>query len=362
MKYRVKNALTAFKDPIIAVVISLLIGAAVIAAKGENVLSAYGLMARGAFGNMYYLTSTLAGAGSVIICGLAVAVAWRCGYANLGIEGQMVCGGLTAATIAVYLHGPPLFVIAVSIIGGMAAGAVYALIVAWLYDKFQASLIITTIMMNYIAKAISFYLVQYHLLDPNLNDTAAVKTTAIDQALRLPRIFPAYSLHIGFVFSLVGVAFFWWIFKYTSFGYRSKMSGLNANFVEYGGIDKRKMLYITLMISGATAGLAAGLEVLGTRYCYLDNMFGSSGYAWTGITASLMSRHNPIIILISSIFLYGISTGCSAVQRSIAIPVEVSNIIQGVITVLVSVHFAIEWKRRKKGAENNGKERGQNDV
>ena len=348
LRYKIRNMWINFRDPLIAVLISLLIGGIVIISKNENVIETYKLMIRGAFGNAYYLTATLVGASSVIICALGTAVAWRSGYSNLGGEGQMIWGGLTAATVAVNLKGPAIFVIIVSIILGMLSGAAYALIAAWLYDKFKASLIITTIMMNYIAKSLSFYLVQYHLLAPDLTDTAAVKTQEIAENLRLPRIFPQYSLHIGFIVALISVAIFWYLFKYTRFGYRSKICGENPVFAEYGGINRRKMLYLTLGISGAMAGLAAGLEILGTRYCYLDNMFGTSGYAWTGITAALMSKHDPIAILISSIFLYGLSTGCAAVQRGTSIPIEVANIIQGVITVLVSVHFVIQINKRRK--------------
>ena len=360
-KYKLKQSLFSFRDPLIAVLISLLIGGIAIAAKGEPIGATYALMFKGAFGHMHYLASTLVGVSSVVICGMAVAVAWRCGYVNLGVEGQMMWGGLTAALVAVRLPGPPVVVILIAIFSGMVTAAFYATIVAWLYDKFRASMVITTIMMNYIAKALSFYLVQYHFLDPNLSDTAAVKTQAIDRSIRLPRIFPQFNLHIGFIVALASVAFFWWLFKYTRFGYRSKICGLNPNFAEYGGIDKRKLLYTTMALSGAVAGLAAGLEVLGTRYCYLDNMFGTSGYAWTGITAALMSRHNPIVILLSSIFLYGLNTGCAAVQRSTTIPVEVSNIIQGVITLLVSVQFTVEWNRHATKAGDSRKEAGSNE-
>lgn len=352
MKERIRKIASALKNPALAILIGLIVGAVVIISQGENVFNVYKIMFNGAFGNAYYITTTLAGAGPVMLCGLAVAISWRCGFSNMGIEGQMIWGGLICAQIAATMNGPVWLVLTVSILAGMIAGALYSLIAAWLYDRFEASLIITTLMLNYIAKSISFYLIQYHWLDPNSADTAAVKTARVPDALHLPRLFTKYPLHIGFVVAIVAVILLWWVFKYTKFGYNSKMSGLNPIFSKYGGVDSRKLLYQIMLSSGVIAGLAGVLEVLGTRYMYLDGMFSSAGYAWTGITAALMSYNHPIGVLFSSIFLYGIRTGCSAVQRNTMIPIEVSSMIQGVITLFVTVQFSIHLNKLRKEKEN----------
>ncbi len=355
MKDRLKTYASVLKNPAIAVCIGFLAGAVVIAFQGENILNVYYTMIRGAYGNAYYLTTTLAGAGPVMMCALAVAVSWRCGFSNMGIEGQMIWGGLIAAQVAVSMPGPDALVFVCSVAAGVLSAACYSLIAAWLYDKFKASLIITTLMLNYIAKSLSFYLVQYKWLDPNSADTAAVKTAKIRETLRLPRIIAKYPMHVGFLVAAAAVILFWWLFKNTKFGYESKMSGLNPNFARYGGINSRKLLYQVMLISGAVAGLGGALEVLGTRYMYMDGMFSSANYAWTGITAALMSYNHPVGIAFSSIFLYGIQTGCAAVQRSTSIPVEVASIIQGVITLLVTVQFGIRLGKRSKVKAPEGK-------
>ena len=161
-------------------------------------------------------------------------------------------------------------------------------------------------------------------------------------------MFEGYSLHWGFVIAIICVLIVLFIMKRTSFGYKAKMGGLNPNFANYGGVNSTKMMYYVLMLSGALAGIGGACEVLGTRYRYVDNMITSPGYAWTGIIASLMSSNHPVGILVSSIFLAGLTTGGSTIERSMGVPSEVTTIIQGIITLLITAKFAVKWYKKKQ--------------
>lgn len=344
----IKRAVMPLKNMFLATGIGFLVGAVIISICGKNPLEAYAIMFKGAFGTPYYFTTTLMIATPIIICALGVAFSWRCGYSNLGLAGQMIWGGLVASQLALYVPGNGAVKIVAAIIGAMAVGGLYAFIPAFLNYKFNVSLIIATLMMNYIATNISFYFVQYHLLDPEAKDTAAVQTAQISAQAQLPKLLEGYSLHAGFIIAILCSAAFYWIFKYTKFGYHSRMCGLNANFSVYGGENHGRMIYATMVMSGAMAGLAGAVEVLGTRYRFINGAFDSSGFAWTGITASLMMNHNPIGILISSIFLAGISAGSAAVQRSIAVPLEVANMIQGTITLFITAKFVMNRRHVMK--------------
>ena len=125
------------------------------------------------------------------------------------------------------------------------------------------------------------------------------------------------------------------------------MSGLNPNFAEYGGIESSKTMYKVLLLSGALAGLGGALEVLGSKFRYVDKMITSPGYSWSGITASLMSNYSAIGVLISSIFLAGITIGGSSVELIMSIPSEITLIIQGVITMLVTAKFVIKLPKKE---------------
>ena len=155
---------------------------------------------------------------------------------------------------------------------------------------------------------------------------------------RIPAIFSG-SVHWGFVYALLAVVLVYFLFKKTTFGYKSRMGGLNPRFALYGGINARWMLYIVLLLSGAMAGLGGAFEVLGSKGRYIDQMIFSTGYGWSGMVAALLANFNPIGTAVASILLAGLSTGGSAMQRSTIIPVEVCNMIEGIMTLLMSVRL-----------------------
>ena len=126
---------------------------------------------------------------------------------------------------------------------------------------------------------------------------------------------------------------------------------LSLHCAQYGGIKAKKTMYISLFISGCIAGLGGACEVLGTKYRYIDTMITSPGYSWSGITASLMSNYNIIGVLFSSIFLAGITVGGSSIELLLGIPSELTQIIQGVITILVTAKLVIGFKKTSKGGK-----------
>lgn len=338
----------ALRRPLLAVALGLLFGAVVILMAGENVLECYRIMFRGGFGSLYYFTTTLTRATPIIFCGLSVAVAWRSGIPSIGAEGQMICAGLSAAMVATLCPGSPLVRILAAFIAGCLAGALYSVLAAWLFRQFNADLIITTLMLNYIAHYVTYYLVEYKFKDTAASDIAAVQTAQLDPSLRLPVLIQSYSVHLGFVIALVLTAVLYWVLRYTVYGYQSRISGLNEQFAIYGGISSLKMLYSTMALSGAIAGLAAVCEVLGTKYRYVNDMFRSPGYAWVGIMVALLANNNPLGIVISSVFIAGITIGSQAVARSTAVPVEVSSMIQGIITLFLSAQLVSGHIRKRR--------------
>jgi len=331
-------AADAISQPLIAVSISLLLAAIVIAICGENVLTAYGAMLRGAFGNSFYINDTLKRATPIIMGGLAVCIAWRSGYEAMGGEGQMILGAFVSALIAYYMPGPGIVRILAAVLAACAVGALYSVFSGWLYERFQVTFIISTLMLNYIANYFASFMTNYVVKDPEGLDINAVQTGKIAAEARIPAIFSG-SVHWGFVFALIAVGVMFFLFRKTSFGYKSRMGGLNARFALYGGIDPRKMLYLVMIISGVCAGLGGAYEALGSKYRYIDQMIFTTGYAWSGMVAALLANFNPIGTAVASILLAGLSTGGSAIQRSTIIPLEVCNMIEGIITLLMSVRL-----------------------
>ncbi len=344
-------------QPLIAVLISLLLGAVVILIIGKNPLAAYGSMIRGAFGKQVYLMNTLKRATPIIMGGLAVCMAWRSGYEAMGGEGQMILGAMAAALVGYYLPAPGWVRILAALLAAAAAGALYSTLSGWLFERFDVTFVISTLMLNYIANYFASFLCNYPLRDPEANvyQMQNAQTGELPAGATLPPIAKGW-VHWGFVLAVIAVIIVWFLFKKTSFGYKSRMGGLNPRFALYGGINARRMLYLVMILSGVMAGLGGAFETLGSKSRYVDQMIFSTGYAWTGMVAALLANMNPIGTLVASILLAGLAVGSSQLML-MDIPLEVCNIIEGIITLFMSarmIRIAAGNIRRRKQAKGGG--------
>lgn len=344
----VLKLLSPLGQPALAIGLALVVGALAILVSGENPLVVYAAMLRGAFGGKYYLLTTLTRATPIIICGLGAAIAWSSNYMGIGGEGQMIVGGFTTAIVALYAPGPLWVRFALAVIAAMAAGGLLSVLSAWLLDKFRMSLAITTLMFNYTAHFVTMHYVA-NVFQDTTGDAKLTQTLRLDEGLRLGRLVEGYSLHTGFLFALALVAGIWFLMNRTAFGYESRMSGFNKNFCDYGGVSSRKVMYGMLLLSGAISALAGTSEVLGVQYRYVHNSYVSASYAWVGLNAALISGYNPLGILFTSVILAGIQTGGAAIARSTSVPLEISSIIQGCITLFISARIVISLAGRKRG-------------
>lgn len=338
------------RQPLFATIFGLLIGGIVIVISGQNPIPVFINMFDKSFIRPYYLLQTLTRSSPIIICGIATAIAWRGGYINIGVEGQMIVGGFIATVCAIYMPGPPILVLIVSIIAGMIGAALYALIAAILFVKYNVSLVITTLMMNYIANYITSYFVSFPLRDLS-GDGLASQTVTIDEGIRFITFSKTSTFNIAFFMAIGIVLLFMYVSKNTVFGYESKMSGLNPHFAKYGGIKQTKTILLTMALSGAIAALAGVAEIYGVKYRYIDGMFTTTSYAWTGLMAALIAKLHPVGILVSSIFLSGLQVGGQAIQRSSNIPLQMSTLIQCCITLFVSVKIVFKSKISKENLQ-----------
>lgn len=330
----------ALRFPVIAVFIGLAVGALIIYASGRDGLRAtLGLIA-GGFGSMHALTTTFNRATPIVFAGLSSALAWGSGYPSMGIAGQMVLGAFTASIVAVSLPLPPVLLVPLCLLLAMAAGALYSLLAAYISARFETSLLIITLMMNYLADNLVSYLTTYVFRDPLAVDRLAVQTQRITGAV-LPRLMRGYTVHWGFVLAVLFMLLITFIVRRTSFGYRGRMSGLNPRFALYGGVNSLKTMLLMMALSGAMSGLGGAAETLGTRFRYIEGMITSPGYAWSGITAALMSGNHPTGVFFSALFLAGLTTGGAAIELSMGTSAEITQIIQGIILMLITARIAL---------------------
>lgn len=340
-------------QPLLALVAGLAVGAVAIAIVGGSITDTYAEMWKGAFGNFYFITNTLSRATPIILIGLGVALAFRAGFFNMGSEGQMVLGALSAAVTAIYLPGPGWLRLIGALLAGMLASGLWSALAGWMDAKFRMNLLITTLLLNYIATYFAGYIVTYPLKDTT-GSAAMAQTVMLDKSTWLPKLFQGYSLHAGFLLAVIGTVLLYLFMKHTVKGYEIRMLGGNPLFASYGGVQRGKLMLVSMFVSGGLAGLAGSVEVLGTQYRYLDGALTSPGYAWSGIMATLLAGSNPIGTALAAILIAALQTGGMGMERNTDVPLEVSSIIQAVLILFVSAKLTYSFIKRKKAGAKNG--------
>ncbi|WP_338555359.1 ABC transporter permease [Paenibacillus sp. KS-LC4] len=346
---KLKGILKALLQPLLAIVVGLGAGAIAIAIVGGSVTETYAEMWKGAFGSFYFFTNTLSRATPIMLIGLGVALAFRAGFFNMGSEGQMVLGALSAAVTAIYLPGPAWFKLVAALLASVIAGGLWSAFAGWLDARFRMNLLITTLLLNYIASLFAGYVVSYPLMDRS-GSAAMAQTVMVDKSVWLPKLFQGMSLHAGFLFALLGAIALAWFMRYMVKGYEIRMMGGNPLFASYGGVNRGRLMLYSMFVSGGFAGLAGAGEVLGTQYRYLDGALTSPGYAWSGIMATLLAGSNPLGTALAAILLAALQTGGMGVERNTDVPLEVSSIIQAVLILFISAKFTYSFFKKKKKA------------
>ncbi len=334
-------------QPLVATAIGLAAGALFIIMIGESVLGTYQQMWNGAFGSFYFVMSTLARSTPILLIALGLAMAFRAGVFNMGAEGQMVMGALSATLVAIYLPGAGVIKLLAAIVTGIVAGGLWSLLAGVLEAKFKIQLLISTLLFNYIAVLFTSYLVS-DLFQDKSGSAALAQTVMLEKSTWLPKLFAGMTLHAGFLIALLVAAVMFLVFRFTSFGYEVKMLGHNPFFALYGGVQKNRIMLISMFISGGLAGLAGTVEVLGSQYRFVDGALTMPGYAWTGLMAALLANSHPIGVIFASIFLAALQTGAMGVERNTEVPLELASVIQAVLILFISARFTYTWWQKKK--------------
>lgn len=288
----------------------------------------------GAFGGRRYayLMATLSRSAFIIGMAISVMLSFRAGLFNIGGEGQLVLGGLVAALTAVLLPGPPLFVLTVSILAAMLAGALWALLAGALQLYVGVPLLVGSLLLNYPARYIASYLVAHPFRDVQ---SGMLQSHLVPLETWLP-YFPGTRIDIGILFIAVA-AVFAIIYSYTTLhGYHARLNGLSPDFARAVGLPVRKLTLQTLAMSGAIAGLAGAIAVFGIHHRYIDGMLVQPLYAWTGIIAVLLVNMVPWAVPISGFFFAAVQTGAAGMERAAGVPKEIALVMQAVIILFVA--------------------------
>jgi simple sugar transport system permease protein len=337
--------------PVIATLAALAVGAVMLLILGANPVRAYGALLEGAFGSGNALAETVVKAVPLLLVGLGICIAFRANVINIGGEGQMIVGALTATLVGLSLPGwPGWAVIILAIFAGFLGGAVWGAIPGALKAYFSVNEILSTVMMNAIAVQLMNFLLRGPMQDPAQAELASKipQTAALAQAYRLPRLVPT-RLHLGALLAVV-LAFLVYILLWrTTLGYRLRAVGQNPYAARYGGIRVRHQIVTALLLSGAFAGLAGAIQVYGLNYRMITDgsatgFTASAGF--NGIVAALFGQLHPIGTIPASFLFGALIVGANKLQRVMQVPSAYILALNGLVVIFV-VSSEI-WRRRRQ--------------
>jgi general nucleoside transport system permease protein len=293
----------------------------------------------------------------LVLTGLAVAFAFRCGMFNIGGQGQYLGGAIMAVWVGTSLPGlPGLVHILLAAAAGAVVGALWAGIAGFLKATVGAHEVISTIMLNWIAVWIGTFL--FSLGGPLQNDTqpfVPVSNDILDEAKL--KVFWGdpflQALHVGFFVALAALVVYWITLNRTTLGYEVKAVGFNPEAARYGGISVARNYFLAMAISGLFAGLAGALDILGWQYRINTNdVMVSSQIAFVGIAVALLGRNTAIGVALSAMLFASLVVGTSTrnLDPEIFRPELASNLtvmIQGLVVLFVGADVLILYLLRK---------------
>lgn len=337
----------------LSILAALLIGAVLMIITGYNPVEGYAAMLKGAFGSSRVFGNTLAKMLTLCLTGLAMAVGSQAGMFNVGGEGQLFLGGLAATMTAVYLQGvSPFIAIPLAFLSAAVAGGFYAWIPAMLKVKLNVSEVITTIMLNSVAIYLCTYLTNSSGPLKTHDRGIMAGTDAVPSDFMFEQVIARSNLSTAIIYSAVIAFLCWYIMKKTSVGLEMKVTGENERFAFFSGLKKDRIMILAMVASGAICGLVGMFEVFGYQQRFLPSI--SNEFYFDGMLVAMIMNYNPLGIILMSFFFAVIDIGANAMELSIGISGELSEIIFSIIIFLMAaeggISRAIQQRQTQKKA------------
>jgi simple sugar transport system permease protein len=351
-----KSRLNAIFDallPVIATLAALLFGTIMLIILDVNPIVAYQALLNGAFGSTNAIAETLVKATPLLLVGLGICIAYRGNVINIGGEGQMIVGAITATWVGLqFTELPGWLMILIAMIVGAISGSIWGGIPGVLKAYFNVNEILSTVMMNAIAVQLLNFVLTGPMIDPvqSQNASQIPQTARLEEAYRLPRLVPT-RMHLGAFFAVILAIVVYILLWRTTLGYRIRSVGQSKSASRYAGIKVKRYIIVALMLSGALAGLAGVIQVYGVNYRMITDgstsgFTGGAGY--NGIVAALFGSLHPIITIPASILFGALLVGANSMQRVTQVPSALITALNGLVVVFVVSSEIWRKKRQQK--------------
>ena len=341
------SAVWGVASPILAVVITMVIGVLLFSALGKDPVRGLQVFFWDPIKTPYALSELMVKATPLLIIALGLAVCFRSNVWNIGAEGQFVIGAVTASGVALMADSQTgSWIIAAVLIAGVAGGMCWAAITAFLRDRFNANEILVSLMLVYVAVQLLNFLVYGPWKDPQGYNFPQTKT--FEAVTQMPRLMDGSRITIGLILALLGVGAVWLFLFRTYAGFAQTVGGLAPAAARYAGFSSRRALWTALLISGGAAGLAGALEVAGpigqlTPYV-------PAGYGFAAIIVAFVGRLHPVGMVFSAILMSMFYIGGELAQSRMGLPKSITGVFQGLLlfTLLACdtlVAYRLVWKK-----------------
>ncbi|MCL2405743.1 MAG: ABC transporter permease [Defluviitaleaceae bacterium] len=319
---------------------ALTAGALLILALGHNPLAVYADMVNSAFGDRTGFNQLVRIAVPLLGASLAVGLAFKMRFWNIGAEGQILVGGIAATYFALFQYQNiprPLLLITMAVVGA-AAGAIWGFIPAFFRAKWGTNETLFTLMLNYVAFGFISYLQSGPWQCPIQGGFPII--SMFDPVARLPRVF---DIHIGWIIVLVLTVLVHFYLRKSKQGYQLSVVGQSENTARYAGMNVARIIIRTMIISGAISGLVGFMQVSGSHFTLNDTVTGGVGF--TAITVAWLAQLNPLIMIIVSLFIATLTRGSIRIQTSFDIPATIASVFIGIILFfMLACEFFVNYR------------------
>lgn len=325
---------------ILAVLITLVITAPLILLAGASPIDAYVNFFLTPLTSQFRLLEVLVSATPILFTGIAVAIAFRSGYWNIGAEGQLLMGAVAATAVGINAEGlSPLVVLPLMVCAGALAGAAWAFVPGILRVRLGIDEVVTTLLLNPVALLVVKALVQGPWRDPG----GITESPPIAPAAEFPQLIEKSRLHLGFILALVILVIAWYVLSRTATGLRLRAVGLAPHAARFAGIRVERSLLMVALVSGAIAGIAGVSEVAGIQGRLTSGL--SPGFGYTGIVVAMLGGLTMPGVLVSSLLLGDLNVGTNSAERALDIPSQMGDVVQGTLLLVVVALLAIRrWR------------------
>ncbi|WP_082500191.1 ABC transporter permease [Nocardioides sp. Leaf285] len=351
-------------DSVLAVVLALVVGAVLIVFSTERVLGSlpyffsypwdffrfageavgdgYAALVNGSLGGADALTRTLNRAAPLICAGLGVSLAFRAGLFNIGAQGQMLVAGLAAGYVGFTWDLPTGLHALVALLAALVAGALWGGVIGLLKARTGAHEVITTIMLNNVARFVVLYFLGLEAFQrPNSDNKLS---PPVDDSATFPAI---GNLHLGIVLAVLAALVVWWLLERSTLGFEMRAVGANPDAARTAGMSVPRVYVTAMTLAGVLAGLAVTMTVLGQQNSVTDQVAGTVGF--DAITVALLGRATPVGTVLAGLLFGALSAGGLSMQGAAGIAPELSQVLQALIVLFVAAPALVRGIFRIKG-------------